>query len=105
MLLYLCASFNQNNKKQTKMKKIILVAVVAGMTALVSCGDGGAAVEAARVADSARIADSNAAVMAAAATEATRVADSATAADTAAAVKAREDAAAAAKAPKGKLPK
>ena len=77
MLLYICASFNQNNKKQTKMKKFILVAVVAGMTALVSCGDGGAAVEAARVADSARIADSNAVVMAAAATEATRVADSA----------------------------
>jgi hypothetical protein len=74
MLSYICASFNQNNKKQTKMKKFILVAVVAGMTALVSCGDGGAAVEAARVADSTRIADSNAVVMAA--DEATRVADS-----------------------------
>ena len=95
MLLYLCTSFNQNNKKQTKMKKIILVAVVAGMTALVSCGDGGAEVK--RLADSteaARIADSAAAAAAAAATEATRVADSATAADTAAAVKAREEAAA-----------
>jgi Na+-transporting methylmalonyl-CoA/oxaloacetate decarboxylase gamma subunit len=79
MLSYICASFNQNNKKQTKMKKFILVAVVAGMTALVSCGDGGAAVEAARVADSTRIADSNAVVMAAD-EEATRVADSVAAA-------------------------
>ena len=68
MLLYLCASFNQNNKKQTKMKKFILVAVVAGMTALVSCGDGGA--------ETKRLADSTEAA-AAAATEATRVADSA----------------------------
>ena len=100
MLLYLCASFNQNNKKQTKMKKFILVAVVAGMTALVSCGDGGAAVEAARVADSARIADSNAVVMAAAATEATRVADSATAA--AAAIEATRVADSVAAAGKGK---
>ena len=102
MLLYLCASFNQNNKKQTKMKKFILVAVVAGMTALVSCGDGGAAVEAARVADSARIADSNAVVMAeatrladstaaaAVAAEATRVADSAAAAAAAAPVKGKK---------------
>jgi len=101
MLLYLCASFNQNNKKQTKMKKIILVAVVAGMTALVSCGDGGAAVEAARVADSARIADSNAVVMA----EATRLADStaAAAAVAAEATRVADSAAAAAAAPvKGK---
>jgi len=99
MLLYLCASFNQNNKKQTKMKKIILVAVVAGMTALVSCGDGGAAVEAARVADSARIADSNAVVMA----EATRLADSAAAAAAAAATEATRVAdSAAAAAGKGK---
>ena len=67
------------------MKKIILVAVVAGMTALVSCGDD---------AEVKRLADS---------TEAARIADSTkAAADTAAAVKAREDAAAAAKAPKGK---
>ena len=73
MLSYICASFNQNNKKQTKMKKIILVAVVAGMTALVSCGDGGAEAKA-------KTADSLAKVQAEA--------------DTAAAVKAREEAAA-----------
>ena len=83
MLLYLCASFNQNNKKQTKMKKIILVAVVAGMTALVSCGGGDADAEVKRLADSteaARIADSANAAAAAAETEAKRVSDSAAAA-------------------------
>ena len=86
------------------MKKIILVAVVAGMTALVSCGDGGAEAKAYTADSLAKVqatADSLAKVQA----TNDSLAKVQVEADTAAAVKAREDAAAAAKAPKGKNPK
>ncbi|MDO9255164.1 MAG: hypothetical protein Q7U54_06590 [Bacteroidales bacterium] len=72
------------------MKKLFAMFVVAGMVAFVACGPSAEVKEQQRIADSTRVADSNAAVMAA---------QEQAAADTAVAVKARAEADSIAKLP------